>query len=129
MITDKTYVRLSPQGKYVVWYEPADSSYYAKSTDVNVLDVVPLTKMVPISFFDEKNDKPMDSAPYGIAGWSQDDRFVYIYDRYDIWKIDPSGGRVPVCITKHLDGEIQHDFGMYSWIVSCSISRRTSRFC
>jgi dipeptidyl aminopeptidase/acylaminoacyl peptidase len=100
VITDKTYVRLSPQGKYVVWYEPADSSYYAKSTDVNVLDIVPLTKMVPISFFDEKNDKPMDSAPYGIAGWSQDDRFVYIYDRYDIWKIDPSGGRVPVCITK-----------------------------
>src|SRR6056297_2872739 len=56
--------------------------------------------MIPVKFFDERNDRPMDPRPYGFAGWSENDRFVYIYDRYDIWKIDPSGKRVPVSITK-----------------------------
>jgi len=99
IIENKSYVRISPHGKYVVWYEPDDSSYYARSSDINRLETVPLTKMIPVGFYDERNDRPMDPAPYGIAGWSGNDRFVYIYDRYDIWKIDPSGDRVPVCIT------------------------------
>ncbi len=95
----KSYVRISPQGKYVVWYEPADSSFYARSTDINRLEAVSLTKILPVNFYDERNDTPMDPRPYGIAGWSEDDRFVYIYDRYDIWKLDPAGERVPVNIT------------------------------
>lgn len=100
IVENKSYASLSPQGKYVVWYEPEDSSYYSRSTDINNLDAVSLTKMIPVNFYDERNDRPMDPRPYGIAGWSEDDRFVYIYDRYDIWKIDPSGSRVPVNFTK-----------------------------
>ena len=95
----KSYVRISPQGKYVVWYEPADSSFYARSTDINRLEAVSLTKILPVNFYNERNDTPMDPRPYGIAGWSENDRFVYIYDRYDIWKLDPAGARVPVNIT------------------------------
>ena len=100
MVTDRSFVRLSPGGKYIIWWEPKDSSYYSKSTDINDLETHSLTKIIPVIFCDEKNDRPMDPSPYGIAGWSEDDRFVYIYDRYDIWKIDPTGGRVPVCVTK-----------------------------
>jgi dipeptidyl aminopeptidase/acylaminoacyl peptidase len=96
----KSFVRISPQGKYVVWYDSADSSYYARSTDINRLEAVSLTKILPVNFYDEENDRPMDPSPYGVAGWSEDDRFVYIYDRYDIWKLDPAGERVPVNITK-----------------------------
>lgn len=96
----KSYVQISPQGKYVIWYDPADSSFYARSTDINRLDAVSLTKILPVNFYDERNDTPMDPRPYGVAGWSEDDRFVYIYDRYDIWKLDPAGERVPVNITK-----------------------------
>lgn len=96
----KSFVQISPQGKYVVWYEPADSSFYARSTDINQLEAVSLTKILPVNFYDERNDTPMDPRPYGVAGWSEDDRFVYIYDRYDIWKLDPAGERVPVNVTK-----------------------------
>jgi dipeptidyl aminopeptidase/acylaminoacyl peptidase len=100
ILTDKSFVRISPQGKYIVWYEPADSSYYAKSTDINFVQPVSLTKIIPVAFYNEDNDRPAAPAPYGIAGWGQDDRFVYIYDRYDIWRIDPAGERVPVNMTK-----------------------------
>lgn len=96
----KSFVQISPKGKYVVWYEPADSSFYARSTDINQLEAVSLTKILPVNFYNEKHDTPMDPRPYGVAGWSEEDRFVYIYDRYDIWKLDPEGERVPVNITK-----------------------------
>ena len=92
-------MQLSPQGKYVIWYESADSSWYSQSTDVNNLEINSLTKKIPVNFFDEENDMPDEPRPYGLAGWSEDDKFVFIYDRYDIWKTDPSGAKVPVCIT------------------------------
>ena len=100
VVQGKSYVQLSPGAKYVVWYEPADRSYYARSTDFNNLDIVSLTKVVPVSFYNEKNDTPADPPPYGIAGWSPGDRFVYIYDRYDIWRFDLTGERVPVSVTQ-----------------------------
>lgn len=100
VVQGKTYVQLSPGAKYVVWYDPADSSYYARSTDFNNLEVVSLTKVVPVRFYNERNDTPADPPPYGIAGWSPGDRFVYIYDRYDIWRFDLTGERVPVSVTQ-----------------------------
>lgn len=100
VIQKKGYARLSPQGKYVIWWEPSDSSFYSVSTDINNFKIVSLTKRIPVCFYDERNDRPMAAYPYGIAGWSKDDRFVYIYDRYDIWKLDASNDKVPVCMTK-----------------------------
>ncbi len=100
IVKEQSFVKLSPNGKYVVWYNPEDSSYYSKSTDIENLEVHSLTSLIPVNFVDEENDLPAEPSPYGIAGWSEDDRFVYIYDRYDLWKIDPDGERVPVNITK-----------------------------
>jgi dienelactone hydrolase len=101
------YVRISPGGKYVIWYHYEEGNFYARSTDINNLEAVPLTGILPVKFFDEDDDRPTEPSPYGIAGWSEDDRFIYIYDRYDIWRIDPSGERVPVCITKGLGRRTQ----------------------
>lgn len=100
IVRNQSYVRLSPEGKFVLWYDAADSSYYAKSTQITSFDTIALTKIIPVKFYNERHDTPSDPSPYGIAGWSEDDRFVYIYDRYDIWKTDPSGERVPVNMTK-----------------------------
>lgn len=118
---NKSYVRMSPHGKYVVWYDSSDRGYYARSTDINRMEAVPITQILPVNFYNEQEDRPTDPSPYGIAGWSEDDRFVFIYDRYDIWRIDPSGERVPVCITNtfgrrnqtrlrylKLDSELEH---------------------
>lgn len=99
--TGKNYSRLSPGGKYVVWYDPPDSSYHSVSTDVNNAVPIVLTKKIKVPFYNELYDSPSDAPPYGIAGWAPGDRFVYIYDRYDIWKIDPSDVRVPVSVTRN----------------------------
>ena len=43
----------------------------------------------------KEDDHPDDPPPHGFMGWQQDDKYVYIYDRYDIWKCDPTGKRNP----------------------------------
>lgn len=99
MVEDKTKAELSPAGKFIIWFEPADSCYYARSTNIYNMQVYNLTQNLPLNFYNELRDIPQEVTPYGIAGWTEDDRYVYLYDRYDIWKIDPTGARVPVNIT------------------------------
>lgn len=100
MIANMPDAWLSPGGKFVVWYNPADSSYYSRSTNIESKEINELTKQIPVHFFDELNDVPNDPSPYGIVGWAKDDRNIYIYDRYDIWKIDPTAMKVPVNVTR-----------------------------
>ncbi len=91
---------LSPKGNFIVWYNQADSSYYSRSTNIQSQADNRLTKQIPVIFCDEQNDMPDYPNPYGIAGWAENDRFIYIYDRYDIWKIDPTATRVAVNVTR-----------------------------
>lgn len=101
IIKEKSYVSMSPAGNFVVWYNPEDSSYYASSTDAEKKDSVNLTKQLPVSFGDERWDMPASPRPYGIAGWSENDKFLFIYDRYDIWRVDPEGNKVPADATRN----------------------------
>lgn len=101
IVEDKSLVSLSPGGRFVVWYDPADSSYYSKSTDIEAKDSVKLTAKIPSVFCDELWDMPDQPRPYGIAGWSENDKFLFLYDRYDIWRVDLEGVKVPVNATRN----------------------------
>ncbi len=88
---------LSPAGKYLVYYAVSDSTW-------NTLQVATgkkfcLTGALPVKFSDEDNDQPDLPNPYGIAGWTPDDASVLIYDRYDIWQLDPENKVIPVSLT------------------------------
>ena len=101
IVQNKSVVTLSPGGNYVVWYDPADSSYYSRSTNVNSNDVRNLSSGIPVSFCDERWDMPGEANTYGIAGWSENDKFLFLNDRYDIWKVSPDGSKEPVNATNN----------------------------
>ncbi len=88
---------LSPGGKYILWYEAPDSSWYVKNVETDV--VVSLTRNLPYNFYYELNDMPQLPGNYGLAGWTEGDKHVLINDKYDIWKFDPAGKNVPVRVT------------------------------
>ena len=90
-------VVLSPFGKYVVYYVPADSSWHSYNTVTE--KTVNLISGIRAGFYDEENDVPKLPDSYGIAGFSKDDEYVLLYDRYDIWSVDPSGLKNPFCLT------------------------------
>ena len=92
-----THFSLSPAGKYAFGYNEADSCWWA----VSVADGVRHKLTSPATFiaWDEEEDRPDYPSPYGVAGWTANDESVLVYDRYDIWQIDPTGKKSPVNLT------------------------------
>jgi dipeptidyl aminopeptidase/acylaminoacyl peptidase len=84
-------------GNYLLYYDEIKRNYscYSSSTQ----KITQVAKDIPYKLFDEENDMPDDPNAYGIVKWMQDDAYVLIYDRYDIWKVDPKGIEKSVCIT------------------------------
>ncbi len=89
--------KLSPGGQYAYWFDERDSLWRAWSVaDGKRID---LTRGLPSKFFDEEHDTPNLPGSYGSAGWTKNDRYFWLYDRYDIWQIDPTGQQKPVNLT------------------------------
>lgn len=82
------FVRLSPNGKYAYWYNNGDSAWFAYSFRDDKTRAITSNKQVP--FYDEIHDTPSDPGSYGVMSWTEGDERVLIYDRYDIWEVDPS---------------------------------------
>lgn len=74
---------ISPTGKYIMWYDSKARNYFAwdGNTTRN------LTEKIKYPLWNEENDMPDDPRPYGIAGWYKNDSLLFVYDKYDIWKI------------------------------------------
>ncbi|MCB0665613.1 MAG: S9 family peptidase [Saprospiraceae bacterium] len=79
--------RWSPGGSYIYWYEEPDTTWYAYSIEEE--QMVNLSGNDP-KFSDELNDRPDYPSSYGMAGWSEGDDEIYLYDRFDIWAINPN---------------------------------------
>lgn len=88
---------ISPGGKFVAWYLPSDSSWYAY--DVANGHTVNLTQNIETAFYNEENDSPHVPGSYGKAGWVEEDEALLVYDRYDLWKVDPTGNTPPENLT------------------------------
>jgi dipeptidyl aminopeptidase/acylaminoacyl peptidase len=79
--------RLSPGGQYVYWFE--DKGWYIY--DVASGAVKNVTKDIKVPFERQDWDTPSPPYPYGVAGWTEDDSSILIYDQYDIWQVEPDG--------------------------------------
>jgi dipeptidyl aminopeptidase/acylaminoacyl peptidase len=91
--------QLSPEAKYVAWFDRGRWYSYANGTG----KVVDLTGPIAgVSFEQETWDTPSIPGAWGVAGWTKGDKSVLIYDRWDIWEIDPAGVRPPVMVTDSL---------------------------
>jgi len=80
---------LSPGGNYVLTFDQRDSQWHVERVSDGAR--VNLTAKLGVRFDDEKADTPEPPRPYGIAGWTDGDRSVLLYDRYDIWELRPDG--------------------------------------
>jgi dienelactone hydrolase len=87
----------STTGKYLLLYDEKGRQYSVYNTGTKKTTVI--SKGIKFPLFDEENDVPDDPNPYGIMGWQKNDEYVYLYDRYGAWKVDPENMKVPVLIT------------------------------
>ncbi len=94
----QTRASLSPDGRYVTWFDRQDRRWLAQRSDGG--KIVNLTESVPYALYDERDDHPYRPGPYGTAGWLDDSGGFLVYDRYDIWLTDPTGRKAARNITR-----------------------------
>ncbi|MBM3294171.1 MAG: hypothetical protein FJY82_06550, partial [Candidatus Aminicenantes bacterium] len=86
-------VQISAGGRYCLFYDEVERTWFTyRIQDGKTFN---LTAKLGVSFFQEDHDTPDLPRPYGVAGWTEGDKSVLVYDKYDIWDVKPdgSGGR------------------------------------
>ncbi len=85
----------SPGGRWLVWF---DRDYRWQSQEVATGKQRDLTGALGVPFHNHEDDHPEPDAAYGIAGWTENDEEILVYDEFDVWRIAPATGRA-VCVT------------------------------
>jgi len=91
---------LSPDQKYVVYYDPFENNYFSYEIAGKITRNV--TQGLDVRWRDHSShwEAPVCGYPIGIANWLERDAAVLIYDAFDIWQIDPSGIKKPLNLTR-----------------------------
>jgi dipeptidyl aminopeptidase/acylaminoacyl peptidase len=88
---------ISPGGKYVWWYDDEKRQYF--TYNVATGKTANVTKDIKVPLWDEEDDHPAAPPPHGTMRWHEGDRYVYVYDRYDVWRVQPDGTEAPARLT------------------------------
>ncbi|HET7553665.1 MAG TPA: prolyl oligopeptidase family serine peptidase [Gemmatimonadaceae bacterium] len=80
---------LSPAGGYILWFGENGHWYSYSTATKRSADIT--GSIAGVRFDQETWDTPSTAAPWGIAGWTEGEKSVLLYDRYDVWEVDPSG--------------------------------------
>jgi dipeptidyl aminopeptidase/acylaminoacyl peptidase len=92
---------LSPGGKFLFWWDRTGGTWLAMETETR--NVTILNEKISQTLKDELHDWPYFPDPYGFAGWTEDDKAIWLYDRYDIWEVNPKNGKAK-CLTGKQEG-------------------------
>ncbi len=89
---------LSPDGRYITRWDGVRRIWVAIDTGTG--EEIDLTGGIDAGFHNVLDDRPDLPGSYGSAGWTADDASFLVYDRYDIWAVDPAGRAAPRNLTR-----------------------------
>ena len=98
----------SPDAQFVYWYNRLDSAWFSYELGTDKLRQI--TNNETVKFYREIHDTPSHPWTYGIAGWLEGDQAILIYDRYDIWKVDPKGQKAPINLTNSREQKLRYRY-------------------
>ena len=82
---------LSPAGRYVLGFDAPAARWMAWRTDTAA--AIDLTGKIKSRFDNDDRDVPDLPSPHGSAGWTADDDSVVVYDKFDLWAVQPATGQ------------------------------------
>ena len=98
---------LSPEGTYAYWWDETDRDWKAAPMDGSG-PARSLTGSLPVAFYNELDDHPQGPPPYGGATWIEGDAAMLVYDRNDVWRVDPSGDESAVRLTEGREADLRY---------------------
>ncbi len=93
----KQQASLSVTAKYLAYFQAGawQARNIATGKTVNLT-----ANLKDVHFFDEELAADADEPrPFGIMGWSKDDSRMFVYDKTDVWELDPAGVVAPLNVT------------------------------
>ena len=87
----------SPDGKYLIWFDPEKGHWFSYSRHSGKIRNV--SEKIAVPLWNELDDTPAMAGPYGYGGWREKDGSFFIYDKYDVWEVDPACKKSPKMIT------------------------------
>lgn len=96
----------SSTGKYILLYDQKTKQYAVW----NGSNLKTISAAIKFPLYNEEHDTPSEPNPYGVMGWHQNDSFVYIYDRYDVWKLDPEAKATSQKLTAGRANKVQYRY-------------------
>jgi dipeptidyl aminopeptidase/acylaminoacyl peptidase len=90
--------QISPGGKYLLWYDYEKQAYFTYNIEKGIIKNI--SRLISTSVYLETSSVAAARPAYGSAVWLANDESVLLYDRYDIWRIDPEGLKPPENITQ-----------------------------
>ena len=88
--------QLSPGGKYITWWENRAWRIH----DIAANRTRELTSGITgVSCEDESHDTPSEPGSYGLGVWAGIDAAVLVFDRFDVWDVDPTSARAEPSIS------------------------------
>ena len=67
---------LTPAGPYSHWWDGTQQQWFAHDNREQITRN--LTGTIPVNFWNEKNDLPIEPGPYGLATWGADDDYLLL---------------------------------------------------
>lgn len=101
----KGNISSSYSGNYLLMYDERLNQYQSYNAFTQKINKVAADIQFPL--YDEENDVPDDPNAYGIAKWMEGDKHVLVYDKFDIWKVDPLGKEKSIVLTSGRKNLIQ----------------------
>jgi len=86
----------SSTGKYIMWYDRKARHYFAWDGK----ETRNISSAIKVPLWNEEYDSPDEPNNYGVMGWHEQDAEVFLYDKYDIWAVHPTGAKKPILFTK-----------------------------
>jgi len=90
----------SSTGNYILWYDRPAKNYFIW----NGKSIKNISAKIKTALWNEEYDQPDNPPPYGLMGWAKGDSSFFVYDRYDIWQVDPEGINTPKNILNEFSG-------------------------
>ena len=89
--------KFSPGGRYLWWYDRVGHNFF--TYDISNGKLANVSRAVGRILYDEEWDRADFPSSYGLGNWLQEDKGMFVYDRYDIWRLDPTGVLPPTNMT------------------------------
>ncbi len=85
LVKENLYGQVYPSstGKYIMWYDRKAKHYFVWDGAI----IKNITTAIKYPLYEEDWDTPDEPNNYGIMGWHEGDSAVYVYDRYDVFRV------------------------------------------